>query len=137
MKGEKEHIVPLSAAALAVLDLQVRRRISDASDAVFPSRDGSPLGYTCFAGAPAEAEIDAATPHGWRSIFRRWAGDIADDVPRDLSEATLAHSLGKVEAAYWRGSRAVERRRKVMEDYARWLSDDTSKVIAFPTSKQA
>jgi integrase len=136
MKGGKEHIVPLSGEALAVLERQQDRRVGD-GDAVFPSRGGSPLGYTCFAGAPAEAEIDAATPHGWRSVFRRWAGDIADDVPRDLAEAALAHSLGSVEGAYWRGSRAVERRRKVMESYAAWLTDDTRKVLAFPTSRKA
>ena len=32
---------------------------------------------------------------------------------------------------------AVERRREVMETYSRWLHDDTAKVIAFPTPKQA
>jgi integrase len=137
MKSAREHIVPLSTAALAVLDLQAGRRINDASDAVFPSRGGSPFSYTCFAGAPDKAGIDAATPHGWRSIFRRWAGDIADDVPRDLAEAALSHSLSSVEAAYWRGSRAVERRRKVMEAYSRWLLSDERKVLAFPTPKQA
>jgi integrase len=118
---------------LAVLDRQQRVRTGDA---VFPGRSGAPLSYASFATAPAKAGIDACTPHGWRSCFRDWCGDIGD-VPRDLAEAALAHALGAVEEAYWRGSRAVERRRKVMEDYAAWLLAGERRVVAFPASKKA
>ena len=64
-----------------------------------------------------------------------WAGDIGE-ISRDLAEAALAHSLGATEGAYRRLT-AVERRRAVMEAYARWLNDDNAKVVAFPTSKTA
>jgi integrase len=69
------------------------------------------------------------TPHGWRSCFRDWCGDIGD-VPRDLAEAALAHSLNATEGAYRRMT-AGERRREVMTRYADWLNDARGKVLAF------
>ena len=134
MKGKRTHIVPLSAAALEVLERQARIR---SGDAIFPSGSGSAPSYSTFVHAPAHANppIDAASPHSWRSIFRDWAGDIGD-VPRELAEAALAHSLGSVEAAY-RKRTAVEKRREIMQKYADWLLRDESKVVAFPVSKKA
>ena len=139
MKSACEHIVPLSSEALTLLEQQRGVRTGDS---IFPGLGGSPRSYASFAKAPAKAEIDAATPHGWRSVFRKWAGRIGE-VPHDLAEAALAHSLGDVEAAYWRGSRAVERRRKVMEDYAEFLTGESAAVIALsdhracPANKEA
>jgi hypothetical protein len=127
MKNAKRHVVPLSTAALAVLD---RRQRDRTGDAVFPGRSGSPLSYASFATAPAKAGIDACTPHGWRSCFRDWCGDIGD-VPRDLAEAALAHSLNATEGAYRRMT-AVERRREVMTRYADWLNDERGKDPRLP-----
>lgn len=126
MKSGKSHIVPLSSPALSVLQ---RQRTVATGDMVFPGRGGSLMSYDTFTRAPANAGLDAASPHGWRSVFRRWAGNVADDVPRDLAEAALAHSLGSVEGSYWHGEdRAVERRRKVMAQYAEWLG--AAKVVS-------
>ena len=86
-----------------------------------------------FATAPAKVGIDACTPHGWRSCFRDWCGDIGD-VPHDLAEAALAHSLNATEGAYRRMT-AVERRREVMTRYAHWLNDERGKALAFPIGK--
>jgi integrase len=119
MKSEREHQVPLSTTAIAILERQARVRTGDA---VFPGPSGSLL-------------IDAACPHGWRSVFRDWAGDIGD-IQRDLAESALAHSLGSTEASYRRLT-AVEKRRLVMESYAQWLNSESAQVIAFPTSKKA
>jgi integrase len=132
MKSARAHVVPLSAAALAVLERQTRVRTGDA---VFPGRSGSSLSYSNFADAPMKAGIDAGTAHGWRSVFRDFCGDIGD-VPRDLAEAALAHSLGATEGAYRRLT-AVEKRRGVMEAYSRWLNGEGAQVLAFPTSKTA
>ena len=133
MKSDHEHKVPLSPLALEVLDRQAR---ISTGDSIFPGRSGSPISYAAFATAPAKAGIGAATPHGWRSVFRDFCGDVADDVPRDLAEAALAHSLGSTEASYRRRT-AVEKRRSIMELYSRWLLDDGRKVISFPTTKKA
>ena len=126
MKGSKEHVVPLSPVALVVLERQAR---VGTGDAVFAGLSGSPLSYTAFSRAPAKAGIDAGSPHSWRSIFRDACGDKLR-VDRDLAEAALAHSLGKVEAAYRRET-AVEARRAVMEAYANWLMGEGVNVIAF------
>jgi integrase len=132
MKGAEPHAVPLCAEALMVLERQAFVRTGES---IFPGGSGSPLSYSAFATAPAKAGIDGACPHGWRSIFRRWAGDIGE-VPRELAESALAHSLGSVESAYWRGSRAVERRREVMWRYSQWLTGESAQVLEFPTAKQ-
>ena len=133
MKSGKAHTVPLSDEVLAVLD---RQGPACTGDLIFPGRGGSLMSYDTFTLAPSKAGIDAASPHGWRSVFRDFCGDIADDISRDLAEAALAHSLGKVEASYRRRT-AVEKRRPVMEAYSRWLLSDGRKVLAFPTPKQA
>jgi integrase len=96
MKSAKQHVVPLSTAALAVLDRQQRVR---SGDAVFPGRSGSSLSYASFATAPAKAGINACTPHGWRSCFRDWCNDIGD-VPGDLAEAALAHSFAATKRGF-------------------------------------
>jgi integrase len=126
IKTGKEHVVPLSPVALAVLERQAKVRVGDA---VFPGLGGSPASYAAFSAAPEKAGIDIGTPHSWRSIFRDWAGDIGR-IDRDLAEAALAHSLGAVEGAYRRQS-AIEARRPVMEAYARWLAGEEANVVAF------
>jgi integrase len=132
MKSGKGHTVPLSDAAIEILE---RQRDVCTGDSIFPGRGGSPLSYDTFASAPARAGIDAATPHGWRSVFRDWCGDVADDVPRDLAEAALAHSLGSVEASYRRRT-AVEKRRPIMARYADWLAGGGgAQVIDFATMR--
>jgi integrase len=126
MKTGKPHTVPLSPMALAVLQRQATVRIGDY---VFPGRSAGKPSYVNFATAPKQAGFDAGSPHSWRSIFRDWAGDIGR-VDRDLAEASLAHSLGAVEAAYRRQS-AIEARRPVMEAYSRWLAGEEANVVAF------
>ena len=66
MKSAKQHVVPLSTAALAVLDRQQEE--STPAMAVFPGRSGAPLSYASFATAPAKAGIGTCTPHGWRRM---------------------------------------------------------------------
>jgi hypothetical protein len=70
---------------------------------------------------------------GGEAGFRDWCGDIGD-VPRDLAEAALAHSLNATEGAYRRMT-VVERRREVMTRYADWLNDERGKVVAFLAGK--
>jgi integrase len=58
-----------------------------------------------------------ATVHGFRSTFKDWATE-QTEYPLELSEFALAHTVsGKVEAAYRRGD-MIEKRRRLMEDWA-------------------
>ncbi len=134
MKNGRKHIVPLSDAALEVLNRQARVRTGNA---IFPGRGGSPISYTSFFEAPSKAGIDAANPHGWRSTFKDFCGDIAEDVSWETAEAALAHSLTALEASY-RHRTAVEKRRKVMTDYAAWLNGDSgARVVSLDERRKA
>ena len=63
----------------------------------------------------------AGVPHGFRSSFRDWAAEETDH-PREVIEAALAHVVrNRVEAAYAR-SDLFERRRVLMDDWARYLA---------------
>lgn len=127
-KTAREHIVPLSENALAVLAQQSKVR---ANDFVFPGQvPNKPLTYDPFSKSLLKIGITHVTPHSFRSTFRDWAGDIGD-VPRDLAETQLAHSLGATEGAYRRLT-AVEKRRTVLTNYAAWLTGEAqSNVVQF------
>ena len=63
------------------------------------------------------------TVHGFRSAFRDWAGN-ETDFARELAEAALAHVIGdQAEQAYRRGD-ALEKRRALMEAWARWCESE-------------
>jgi integrase len=116
MKAAKEHRVPLSDAAVELLNNL--RRIAGC-DLLFPGPSGKPLSDVALSKLCGELSGGRCVPHGWRSTFRDWCGDMTS-YPRDLCEAALAHVVGGVEGAYRRGD-AVERRRPLMADWAKFL----------------
>jgi integrase len=59
-------------------------------------------------------------PHGFRSSFRDWTGEVTSS-PRDEAEMALAHTIeNKVEAAYRRGD-LFEKRHAMMPERADFL----------------
>ena len=118
MKTNREHRVPLSTRALAVLrEAQVW---TGRSELVFPSLTGRPLSRAAMSKLVQQAEI-GAVPHGFRSSFRDWAAECSD-APREVCELALAHvNTNSVEAAY-RRTDLFERRRALMEQWAAFLS---------------
>jgi integrase len=69
------------------------------------------------------------SPHGWRATFRSWCAD--NGVAREVAEAALAHVVGGTEGAYQRSS-MVERRRKVMADWASFLAGESGSATVIP-----
>jgi integrase len=64
---------------------------------------------------------DYATVHGFRSTFKDWCSDMTS-FPNEMSEVALSHTVSdKVEAAYRRGN-MVERRRQMMEAWAKYCA---------------
>jgi integrase len=131
MKAAREHRVPLSDQALAVL-----KTLSPISTSafVFPSPRGArPLSHVAMAKVLARLGVERATVHGFRSAFRDWAGN-ETNFAREVAEASLAHLIGdKAEQAY-RRSDALEKRRGLMEAWGAWCEqNDTSNVIRFQT----
>ena len=118
MKAKREHRVPLCGRAIEILD--AARALGDGSGLVFPMRSGRPISPSTLPKMLQYHEI-AAVAHGFRSSFRGWAAEETDH-PREVIEAALAHVVqNKVEAAYAR-SDLFERRRRLMDDWAEYLS---------------
>ena len=118
MKAHREHRVPLTDAALAVLRRMEPGRPERGDGFVFPgARRGRPLSNMSLAAVLKRMGRADLTVHGFRSTFRDWAAE-ATDYAREVAEAALAHTLrDKVEAAYRRGD-LFEKRRRLMEEWA-------------------
>lgn len=120
MKAGKEHAVPLTDRALAIVETMRQRATTPL---IFGGGvDGRPISDTAMTKALRLASPDkTATLHGMRSSFRDWCGE-ETDTPREIAEHALAHQVGnEVERAYRRGD-ALEKRRKLMEEWAKFLS---------------
>jgi integrase len=134
MKMGKEHRVPLTGDALALLKALPRL---DGTDLVFPSSKSGQLSDMTLSATMRrlhEADIAAerpgfldrvskrpAVPHGLRSTFRDWAAE-RTQYPGEMAEVALAHRINNVvEAAYRRGD-MIEKRRRMMADWADFLS---------------
>jgi integrase len=121
MKGFREHRVPLSEAALAVLEKA--RAESGSSEYVFPGKKeifpgkkGALSNMACLVTLKRMGRADL-TVHGFRSTFRDWVSE-STAYPRDVAEMALAHAIeDKSEAAYRRGD-LLEKRRALMADWA-------------------
>lgn len=124
MKAGSEHRVPLCSRTLEIFD----ELAALGSTWLFPSTSlQEPLSLSAMAECLKGFAVDA-TVHGFRSSFRDWAGD-ATSFPKELAEAALAHAIGnKTEAAYRRAT-AVEKRRKMMAAWERYLSQPGGNVV--------
>lgn len=117
MKASREHRVPLSDAAMAILAEMAAHKRKDTSP-VFPSpRPGKLLSNMAMSAVLRRMGRDDLTVHGFRSTFRDWAAE-ATSYERDVAEMALAHAVtNKVEAAYRRGE-LIEKRARLMQDWA-------------------
>jgi len=126
MKASKAHRVPLSDAAMALLQdmkaLALAAGRTTGKAYVFPSpnsRDpelGSPLSDMTLTAVLRRLKLEAV-PHGFRSTFRDWCAE-QTDYPNEVAEMALAHAVGnKVEAAYRRGD-LLTKRLQLMQDWA-------------------
>ena len=122
MKGGVVHRVPLSDAAVAVLEKA--RPLSGGDGLLFPSpsRQGQPMSDMTLTKMLRRVGLaGSATIHGFRSSFRDWAAE-RTNAPHAVMERALAHAVADaVEAAYAR-SDLLERRRALMEEWARFVT---------------
>ena len=117
MKADVQHVVPLSEAAIAILEA-LKPDEPKVQDLIF-AVGGAARSNMAMAMLLRRMGRNVTT-HGMRSTFRDWAGD-ATEFPRDLIEQALAHTISdKAERAYRRGT-AIERRRTVMQRWAEYL----------------
>jgi integrase len=124
MKADAEHKLPLSEAALDLLDRL--EALNEGSEYIFPNSKGKPLSDASMAAVIdrmneherrwIDPKLDReVVPHGFRSSFRDWAAEHGYDDP--VAEAALAHKVSdKVVAAYKR-TRFFELRKQMMADW--------------------
>lgn len=120
MKAGRTHRVPLSPAALAVLDAAAERFGLQPDAFIFPGqREGAALSDMALVKVLRDMRADAV-PHGFRSSFRDWAAE--QGVSRELAERALAHAVkDATEAAYHRTDQ-LEQRRSVMDAWGAFLT---------------
>ncbi|MEH6477572.1 MAG: site-specific integrase [Sneathiella sp.] len=131
MKAKREHRVPLTDVMIA--DLTSLPHL-DGNPYLFPgARYGKPLSNMALLqlmrgmGYGVKGTRGDAVPHGFRSSFRDWSGEVSS-FPRDVAEMALAHVIeNKVEAAYRRGD-LFEKRRKMMQAWTNYLSNSQADV---------
>ena len=136
-----EHKVPLSTAALAVLDKvqaitgAIGGTVSQ-SEFIFPNDvTGARLstnGMLCVIDRMGlKGEI---TAHGCRASFRTWAQE-ETNFPWELAELSLGHTVGtKVERAYARGD-AFKKRVAIMQSWANYCSTPRQPGTVIPLAK--
>ena len=129
---KREHRVPLSNAAIAVL--KGMEKIRNGAY-VFPSaRLNKPLSDMTLTAVLRRMDRDDITVHGFRSTFRDWGGRSARTFRREVAEMALAHSIGDaVEAAYRRGNR-FDKRRDLMQTWATYCGMQSAKIIPISDS---
>ena len=132
MKAGEEHRVPLSDAAVAIVEAQAADR---GSDYVFasPNRGGKEtIAAATLGNLIKRLYGDRATVHGFRSSFRTWASE-RTNVTRDICEMALAHRVGSdVERSYAR-SDLFDKRRALMNAWAAYVTDSRAEVIPLHT----
>jgi integrase len=138
MKAGREHRVPLSTYAKTVLSAVAPISHTAKNDGfVFPGiRAGKPLSGMAMLMLLRRMERGDLTVHGFRSTFRDWTAE-ATGYAREVAEAALAHTLGdKVEAAYLRGD-LMEKRTRLMTDWAIFCAriESPSEVMPFASRR--
>lgn len=117
MKAGREHRVPLSDAAVAILKAMPRQVNSPL---IFPGTRGKPMSDMTLSAVLKRMELAHFTVHGFRSSFRDWAAETTHHA-NETVEMALAHTIAnKVEAAYRRGD-LLAKRLELMEDWSAFL----------------
>jgi integrase len=137
MKAGKEHRVPLSTRALAILRLM---KAAKQSEYIFPGHSVQKNSHmstgTCRIVMKRMEHFSDYTPHGLRSTFRDWASE-RTQFQNETLELALAHTIkNKAEAAYRRQDQ-LEKRAKLMQQWQQYVESKPSESIVTPISKGA
>ena len=141
MKAGRDHRVPLSDAALAVLKSALAAHVELHAKPPAPDRlifeggrRGRPLSENGFQMLLRRMDRADITSHGFRSTFRQWCAE-ATAYPREVAETALAHvNKDRVEAAYQRGDH-FEKRRRLMADWAEFVGREPAAATVVPIGR--
>jgi integrase len=117
MKAGREHRVPLSPRALAILEEMQAHHHGD-EGFVFPGgKHGKPLSNMAFLMLLRRMDRGDLTAHGFRSSFRDWVAE-RTNFPAEVAEMALAHTVSDKTVAAYSRSDLFERRRRLMHQWA-------------------
>jgi integrase len=126
MKAGREHRVPLSGPAVALL-----RRLATLRQGAYVfagMKQDKPLSGMAMLMTLRRLGRGDLTSHGFRSTFRDWAAETTS-FPAEVVEMALAHAVGnKVEAAYRRGD-LFEKRRELMANWASYSTAPPAEAV--------
>ena len=118
MKAGREHRIPLSKPALALLEAATALR---RSELVFSGmKAGKPLSNMTMSKVLKGMNHPDITVHGFRSTFRDWTAECTD-TPHEVAEATLAHTVSDKVVASYRRTDFFDKRRVLLEDWAGYI----------------
>jgi integrase len=123
MKGNEDHVVPLSDRAVALL-----RSLppGNPEDRIFPISEHG-IERVLKKHRPADVE---AVAHGFRSTFRQWTAE-RTSFPDHVAEQALAHRIPEaVVRAYKRRAEVFDRRRRLMDEWSRYCSAKPAPAVA-------
>jgi integrase len=126
-KANRNHVVPLSLGALAVLHKLEPLR-GRAGDFIFPGSKHQALWKSTLVKLLQRHTKQPLSVHGFRSAFRDWCGDIGE-VPQEIAEAALAHAIKDSTERAYRRKTAVERRRAVMQQWCDYCLPPSTTVV--------
>jgi integrase len=140
MKAKKEHRIPLSAAAVDLVNALPR---TEGVDHLFTNTKGKPLSDMAMVAlmrrlGAKDSSGKVCVPHGLRSSFRDWAAEHTN-FPNELCEMALAHAIpNQVEAAYRRGD-MLAKRRELMQHWANFCAivQEPSTRAPIPINRRA
>lgn len=129
MKAGREHRVPLSEGALAILSA-LQPDDAEAKGYIFPgAKPGKPLSNMAFLMLLRRMKRDDITAHGFRSTFRDWVS-AETNFSSELAERALAHAVSDgTEAAYFRGD-LLDRRRPLMDAWDAYCAGRQGQKVA-------
>lgn len=127
-KTKQEHRVPLAPQAIKLL---LSLPTMAGTTKLFPSLRGGALSDMALSqlmrGMRERGELQVeAVPHGFRSTFRDWGAE-QTIYPDEIRKAASGHTVGdSVQQAYQRTD-LLEKRRRMMNDWAGYLDQTSSK----------
>jgi integrase len=127
MKTGHGHRVPLSPAAMAILEQQAQFR---ENDFIFPGRVSGQIRIDAPMKPIEKLGLKGrATAHGFRSAFRDWAAE-QTDFAREIAEASLAHAIGDATERAYQRSDFIAKRRQLMDAWGRYCAAPEPEAIA-------
>ncbi|TDV04958.1 integrase [Paraburkholderia caballeronis] len=135
MKAGVELRVPLCDEAVELVRAQIEHGAADGW--LFPGyKKGCPLSNMALLKVLKVMGRTGITVHGFRSTFRDWVAECTE-YPDSLAEQALAHTISSMTVAAYRRRDMLERRRAMMEDWARYCAGKTGAVLPFTPAESA